>query len=71
MPWRLKRDYQMKHAKTGETLDRTSYHCGFIMGMPEGTSRPQDATEFPTKAAAQAHQRDRLPGRGYRPERVN
>lgn len=71
MAWRLRRDYRITHPKTGKPVDQTSFHVGFIMGaFPEGTSRPEGAKTFHTKAEAAAYNRTKLPGRGYQPERV-
>lgn len=69
-PHRLRHDYQMKHAKTGETLDRTHYHKGYLMNtFPEATSRVAEAKVFASKALAENYARKRgLWSRGYRPE---
>ena len=71
-PHRLRRDYQMKHAKTGELLDLVSYHKGYLMNtFPEGTSRADEAKVFASKALAENYARKRdLWARGYRPERI-
>ena len=68
--WRLRRDYQVKDHKAADAMTGVSYLCAPMFGMVTGSSRPQDAMTFDTKAQAQRHQRDYAKGRGYKPERI-
>lgn len=73
MAWTLRKEYTVTHPKTGEPHTRVTYHMGFgLSGLfQEGSSRAQDAREFRTKTLAEVYARNKLPGQGYKPEKVN
>ncbi len=71
MTYRLRREYNFTHAKTGKPQKKVSYFSYMMADLfPTGSCRTQDARIFPTKALAEIYARNKLRGRGYKPERI-
>ena len=65
----LRREVTLKHDKTGLPFQSVTYFetiNGFVMG----TTDPSRARLFATKALAEFFARNRLAGRGYKPEAI-
>ena len=71
MAWVLSDERPFRHPKTGECSMRKSYHVGFLGGLfPEASADLSKARVFRTKNLAEVYNRNKLRGRGYKPERI-